>query len=63
MSFWGFLGVIFLLTWCFTQALGPLFNATSVLLFAVLLDTLLRYVLKEKRSQLDWIVILPGKTF
>ncbi|MEE3371999.1 MAG: hypothetical protein VX346_21885 [Planctomycetota bacterium] len=61
LSIWGFIGAIFLLIWCFTQALQPLMMSFSVLFPALLLDTLLRYAGKEERSPLDWLVILPFK--
>ena len=59
LSIWGFIAAIFLLTWCFTQALLPLVMAASILGPAVLFDILLRFVGKEKRSPLDWLVISP----
>lgn len=61
LSIWGFIGGIFLLIWCLTQAFMPLIVSFSILLPALLFDTLLRYIGKEKRSPLDWVVILPFK--
>ena len=61
LSIWSFFAVISLLAWCFTQAFMPLIMSFSVLCIALLFDTLLRYVGKEKRSPLDWLVILPFK--
>ena len=61
LSIWSFFGVIFLLVWCFTQAFMPLIMSFSILFPALLFDTLLRYIGKEQRSPLDWLVILPFK--
>ena len=61
LSIWSFFAVIFLLVWCFTQASMALIMSFSLLCIALLFDTLLRYVGKEKRSPLDWLVILPFK--
>ena len=61
LSIWGFIGGIFLLIWYLTQAFMPLIVSFSILLPARLFDTLLRYIGKEKRSPLDWVVILPFK--
>jgi hypothetical protein len=63
LSIWSFFAVIFLLVWCFTQASMALIMSFSLLCIALLFDTLLRYVGKEKRSPLDWLVILPFKAF
>ena len=61
LAIWGFIGAGSLLIWCFTQAELPLWVAIGALVHAVLFDALIRFVCKEKRSPLDWLVISPFK--
>ncbi|MEE3373447.1 MAG: hypothetical protein VX346_29185 [Planctomycetota bacterium] len=61
LAIWGLIGAGSLLIWGFTQAELPLFWAIGALAHAVLFDALLRFVGKEKRSPLDWLVISPFK--
>ena len=61
LAIWGSISAIALLVWCFTQALDGLIFAIAPLFPAVLFDALLRFVGKEKRSPLDWLVISPFK--
>ena len=61
LAIWGGISAIALLVWCFTQALEALIFAIAPLFPAVLFDALLRFVGKEKRSPLDWLVISPFK--
>ena len=63
LMIWAIIAVIGFLVWCFADSTFGMSMMLGAVIQGLLFDTLIRAACHEKRSLLDWIVILPFKGF